>query len=410
MSAATLFDDLAAHWLQVSCLVGTGAVLPFVLHLRRPRPMLRYWQGLFGIALLLPALQPWHQRPSAAGSVAVSSIGVAPGTASESGIELSFVEIVLWVVLVGAVVRFSLLGLGFWRLRGYRRDSVAIPSAAFESFSASGASFRVGILVSEQIGSPVTYGFVRPVVLLPNSFLEMPVGRQQAVLQHELLHVQRRDWLATLFEECVRAILWFHPGMWWLVARIRLAREQVVDEAVMHTVADPHSYVEALLASATHPAAVAVAGVPSFFANGHLSSRVALLTQEDPMSKKRFNSLISIASCFVVLCGAAVTSQFPLRAAPQEEARRISGTEANAHAIRKVPPRYPEDAKEKGIHGTVTIEIRISRQGEVEDARVLSGPMELRKASLMAVLDWRYSTDMDLPAICNVDVNYSLAP
>ena len=408
MSAATLLDNLVAHWWQVSFLVGTGAVLPFVLRLRRPRPMLRYWQGLFGITLLLPVLQPWHPQPPPADLVAFSSVGVVPAIAAESGVEPSFAELVLCVMLIGVVVRFSLLGVGLRRLRRYRHDSVAVPSAVLESLSVSSASAGVGIRLADQIVSAVTYGLLRPIVLLPRTFLEMPVGGQQAVIEHELLHVRRRDWLAALCEECVRAILWFHPGIWWLVARVRLAREQVVDEAVVGT-EDPRRYVEALLASAV-PTVPGVTGAPSFFTKSHLSSRVALLTQEDPMSKKRFNVLISIASCFVLLCCLAVTSQFPLRAAPEEEPNRISVTEANAHAIRKVPPRYPEHAKTKGIQGTVAVEIRINRQGEVEDAKVLSGPMELRKASLVAVLNWKYSTELELPALCNVDVNYSLTP
>ncbi len=128
------------------------------------------------------------------------------------------------------------------------------------------------------------------------------------------------------------------------------------------------------------------------------------------MSKKQFHVLISIASCFVLLCGLAAMSQFPLRAAPEEEAHRISDSKARANLVHQDRPLYPRHARKKRIQGTVTIEIRINRQGEVEDARVLSGPMELRKSALVAVLDWKYSTELELPALCNVDVNYRLNP
>ena len=73
---------------------------------------------------------------------------------------------------------------------------------------------------------------------------------QCAVLCHELLHVRRHDWLATVFEEMVGALLWFNPAIWWLVARTRLAREQVVDEEVVRLTSARAPYLDALLALA----------------------------------------------------------------------------------------------------------------------------------------------------------------
>ena len=66
---------------------------------------------------------------------------------------------------------------------------------------------------------------------------------QQVVLCHELFHVRRRDWIWVVAEEIVKAVLWFHPAMLWLISRVRLAREEVVDElTVLATVAAPCLY------------------------------------------------------------------------------------------------------------------------------------------------------------------------
>jgi hypothetical protein len=43
----------------------------------------------------------------------------------------------------------------------------------------------------------------------------------------------RHDWLNVVAEEIVRTIFWFHPVLWWLIDRIQLSREHVVDEAVV---------------------------------------------------------------------------------------------------------------------------------------------------------------------------------
>jgi len=69
---------------------------------------------------------------------------------------------------------------------------------------------------------------------------------------------------------------------------------------------------------------------------------------------------------------------------------------------------YPLEARDKGIHGTVTLEVDIDETGAVTDARVLGGPQELRKAALQSVLQWHYAKNMPLPAKAQVGVKFEL--
>src|SRR5581483_3290212 len=111
-----------------------------------------------------------------------------------------------------------------WRLRLYRRRSRLLESRG-----------GVALLLSEDITSPVTFGALHPVVLLPAGFPALNPRVREAILCHELLHVRRRDWIFTLGEELVRTVLWFHPAIWWLLGQIQLAREQAVDREVVET-------------------------------------------------------------------------------------------------------------------------------------------------------------------------------
>ena len=100
----------------------------------------------------------------------------------------------------------------------------------------------------------MAFGFFRPVVLLPPSFLTLDPDSQCAVLCHELMHVKRRDWIVTVIEELIAAFLWFHPAVWWLLGQTKLAREQVVDAEVIQRTAAPDPYIDALLVLAgAHP-------------------------------------------------------------------------------------------------------------------------------------------------------------
>ena len=58
--------------------------------------------------------------------------------------------------------------------------------------------------------------------------------------------------------------------------------------------------------------------------------------------------------------------------------------------LHRVAPIYPPAARETGIQGTVVLAAIISKEGKIEDLRVISGPSALRDAAIGAVQQWRY--------------------
>jgi protein TonB len=61
-----------------------------------------------------------------------------------------------------------------------------------------------------------------------------------------------------------------------------------------------------------------------------------------------------------------------------------------ANLIKETPPEYPANAKAARIQGTVVLQATISKNGSVQNLKVLSGPQILRNAALEAVRSWRY--------------------
>ncbi len=77
---------------------------------------------------------------------------------------------------------------------------------------------------------PMTWGWRRPAVLLPDGAASWPQARLRLVFRHELSHVARRDAWTTLAAAVAVLPLWFHPLV-WLVRRDQLrAREQACDD------------------------------------------------------------------------------------------------------------------------------------------------------------------------------------
>jgi protein TonB len=298
-------------------------------------------------------------------------------------------EIALLVVLAGVAIRLGWLAVGFWKLRRYRHHSRPLEPAPTWSVEAS-------LLVSGEIASPVTFGWRQPVVLLPANFpaLELPV--QEAILCHEIMHVRRRDWLFTVAEELVRAALWFHPAIWWLLGEIGLAREQEVDRLAIEITHEREHYMDALLTIAGARRQLDLAPAPLFLRKRHLRHRVILILKEARMSKT--HSISTLTTGLAVLAAACwlVTGAFPLTAEPQvvNDAAGVTVNLNGAAVLHRTAVHYPPAALQQGVQGTVQVEVKLDAGGNVSDARVLSGPDELRRAALESVLDWHFTRDV----------------
>lgn len=377
-------SNILAWSLQAAVLVGVAGFTASVLRLRVPSVRLFYWQVALLACLALPLLRPWKHEVFA-DNVTVSMVGVARPVTSPAGFHIPLDRAALWLLLAGILVRALWLAAGFWRLRLYRLRSRLMETR-------NGA----GLLLSADITSPVTFGALRPVVLLPAQFPEFDPRVRDAILCHELLHVERRDWIFTLAEEVVRTFLWFHPAIWWLLGQIQLAREQAVDREVVARTRSREEYVDALLAIAGARPRLDLAPAPLFLRQRHLKQRVVSILKEVRMSKMRLiSSLTASLGVLAVACW-IVTAAFPLAAAPETVADSpgVSVDLNGATLLHRAPIAYPVGARGRGIQGTVLLQTKIDGSGNVADAQVLTGPEELRKTALQSVLTWHFTSDL----------------
>ena len=385
MSAELLLTNLTNYSWQLVVLIAVGIALPIVFRLREPRSHLIYLQVLLAAALLLPVLQPWVTPARLTFRLArFSQLAPSTGVVTDT-INWNWQEYAVIAFVAGTAMRLGWLALGFTMLRRYRGGAQPIELAAIDDARRATQS-TAKVRQSATIPGPVTFGFWRPLVLLPPTIAALPDEAQFAVLAHEFLHVRRGDWLYAVAEELIIAALWWHPAIWFLVARIRLVREQVIDRAVIELTASPQPYIQALLTLAKQHCQPSLA--PNFLRRQHLTTRIrTLLTTEVTMSRTRIAATYTVITALATATAWLSVTNFPLQAAPQFD-QGNSGV--IAEVVLRKNPVYPSLAKRKGIEGTVEIEVTIAGNGTAEDARVLSGPQELRRAALEAVLQWQF--------------------
>jgi len=388
MNTSLVFANLVNYSLQIGMLVGLAAFVPTLLRLRQPGGKLVYWQILLAACVLLP-LQPWKQIVIP-GTVEVTTVvaTVQPVHLPAMHHTVPRSEIALLLALAGAAIRLGWLAVGFCKLRRYRRHSRPLEPAPTWSVEAA-------LMVSDEISSPVTFGWRKPVVLLPANFPMMDERVKEAILCHEIMHIRRGDWVFTVGEELVRAALWFHPAIWWLLGEIGLAREQEVDRLAIEITQEREEYMDALLAIAGARTQLDLAPAPLFLRKRHLKQRVVLILKEAKMSKTRLiSSLVTSLGMLALACW-LVTGAFPLTAEPQvvNDGPGVTVNLNGATVMHRTSVNYPAAAVKHGIQGTLQVELKLDAAGNVSDAHVLSGPDELRRAALESVLQWHFTRD-----------------
>ena len=68
----------------------------------------------------------------------------------------------------------------------------------------------------------------------------------------------------------------------------------------------------------------------------------------------------------------------------------LSADAAESNLLHRVEPDYPSDARSRGIQGTVVLDLRIGKNGAVQNVGIVSGETVLVEAATAAVKQWRF--------------------
>ncbi|HEY1132854.1 MAG TPA: M56 family metallopeptidase [Roseateles sp.] len=267
---------------------------------------------------------------------------------------------------LGTALMLGRLALGLVWVGRARRRSTPAPAewqARLDALAHRlGLRRAVGLRLLPELASPITLGSLRPCVLLPAALLSrLPVELLEALLAHELAHVRRWDYLANLLQSAVEALLFFHPVVWWLSARMRHERELVADEISAELVGDSRRLALALhaLSELDHspmPSSLALAA-----RGGDLLARIERLLAPRPQAtgwKLALPALLIATTSFVVQ---ARTKDAPR--APDTPAAAVS----DAPAVTPPPAqqlRLPVNAKHVVVVDDATGKVLMARDAD----------------------------------------------
>jgi len=114
-----------------------------------------------------------------------------------------------------------------------------------------GFKHGTALLTSNELSSPISWGLMRPVILLNNRAVEAS-DEAEAIIAHELAHVARMDWIKLLLARVATAMFWFNPFVWLLAREAHQLREEAADDAVLAADIVDTDYAQLLVGVARH--------------------------------------------------------------------------------------------------------------------------------------------------------------
>jgi len=155
-----------------------------------------------------------------------------------------------WGLIAFAGILRVLVGL--WQLRRTRIECSDLnPESLSPEIARRVESFQaersLKLLVSNRVSVPAATGFFSPAVIIPQWMLEEASAQElEHVILHEIAHLRRRDDWTNLAQKLFKAVLFFHPAIWWMDRKLAIDRELACDDEVLAQTRNARQYAESL--------------------------------------------------------------------------------------------------------------------------------------------------------------------
>ncbi|UCD37562.1 MAG: M56 family metallopeptidase [Fidelibacterota bacterium] len=465
VNASSLIQTLIQNEVRLSLIILLVVILDHVWRHWAPRPRYALWLLALVLALWPPsfniaAITIWPTAPMPLLPISLVA-NSSPEITRTGGIDTASVMLIFW----GAASALMMLWIAFgfldlrWNLR--HAEPLGISTHILDSFL---TRRKPQILVSDWIRSPLTTGLVRPKIYLTPAAAHLEEHTLRAILHHEAAHIIRHDRWIILVQILALILHPFNPLVWLMNRRLARYREQICDDFALHY-ADitPVTYGHLLLDYVTQGVFNRPVLLPQTLfceSRNDLRQRLTQLLNRKETTMNR-TSILQKMSLVAILLGMVFISsqcqeknstlslqeQHDLQAALTESSpdfvpKGSSGLTEEEQKQRQAalkemgvefvpydePPvpvggygvlskllKYPEEAKEKGITGLVSVHCQVladGRTGRVVVGENQTGDESLAKAALAAVgqITWTPAKqrDRNVAVWVAIPINFSL--
>lgn len=238
--------------------------------------------------------------------------------------------------------------------------------------------------ISQHLATPMVVGIFQSKLVLPSDYnIQFDKATLALILEHENVHIKRKDNLTNAFMLLPTILLWFNPLAWFCYASMRRLQELTCDERVL---ANKTTHQHILYSKAlVNCAAATPAGLMAYSHYGDKKTMLQRLT-----NIKHSGSSSRLAKGGLLLVAASMLSTLAIAEQPQAEGAK----EEHISPIIRIEPHYPAQAAKQGISGSVVLKYDIAANGRTKNISVIqSKPSDVfDKSAKEALAKWEYKT------------------
>jgi TonB family protein len=305
-----------------------------------------------------------------------------------------------WLVwgLAGAWAAGATLLLARWAA-GFTRLAILTRSAR---------SLNYNIRVSDAAATPMTWGVLHPVMVLPTAALDWPEEQRSRALRHERAHIERRDWLWQLFAQLATAVCWFHPLVWLASYELRCESELAADDAVLREDSNAAAYASQLVQAARDLRGDVPLAAVAMVRRSTLEARVAAI-----LSNGRRRDRAGVRARLGVVLATALLL-VPVTVLEAAKTYRVGERGLTPPKVAsKVNPEYTEEARAAKIQGTTVLTVVVDQKGMAQNIKVTTSLNKgLDAKAVLAVKQWHFEpgtlNGKPVRVLARIEVNFRL--
>lgn len=148
----------------------------------------------------------------------------------------------LWIIIM-----FFRVGTYIYHRRRFVKSITSSPfidyDKAYEKASELIEVKNIKCITVTSLNSIGVYGFLKPIILIPKNFIDQYSEEDRLWLYlHELIHIQRKDYLVYTIIEFVKVLCYMHIPLKWQLDKLELCIEQRCDNSVMKVYSNRFRY------------------------------------------------------------------------------------------------------------------------------------------------------------------------
>ena len=297
--------------------------MPFGVSLNHRVMSYHLVEPLAGDLIVSPSLSRSPMQPiTMEASFSSNTMGVS-NELSSAFILRANVMILIWLLGMGTMALYFVVN--HFRFLRYVSDSIPLENdAAWRIINKYQLQLKrkISIRQSQKIVSPLTYGVIKPVILVPKMLDCNDLSRLEYVLAHEFIHIKRVDCLVKAIAALVLCVHWFNPFVWVMYVLIHRDIELACDEKILKLFGEQAKSTYALTL-------IELAEKQNNFmlTYSYFSKHVGIEKRIKEMAKMKKKSIIATAFAVVLVGGAMVAfasgENTPQTTYPSETSSRV---------------------------------------------------------------------------------------